>query len=262
MEGVPQRTKSQKAKPRGFFSILSRRLFSFLPFPGLFFSLIWLLRGLTLDPAGTFGPLTLGTVILHQLARLHIAVSQSRLRNLWLDGHFHFLLFLLALLAAETYSLLFCASTTILFLRHCSKTAALKIAPHLPGVAGPVRRAAAAVRKADVLRRFQALLDIAFCPYLMLGMVGRRAVPACMAASVSAMVYLPFAYVVQRGHRFVWKTINIVYTQLAFDCQTAAFGKLLFEVLDRFRDFADLLLAMYPAKFVQRWNREIDMQPR
>jgi hypothetical protein len=136
------------------------------------------------------------------------------------------------------------------------------VAPHLPGVAGPVRRAATAVSKADVLRRLRALLEILFCPYLTVRALGEWRVPICMAACVSAIVYLPFAYIVQKGHRFVWKTINIVYTQLAFDCQTAAFGKLLFGILDRFRDVADLLLAMYPAKFIQRLDRDKEMQPR
>jgi len=257
---------SSKGKPKGVSYAIAHFLFSFTPFPGFLFSIIWLLRCAVGDSPAMFAPLTLYLLIFHQFIRIslnfmHTWSHRGHWRHLWVDKSFHFLLFLLALLAANTYSLIFCLIACIFFLDRCCKVIAFKIAPMLKGCTVFVRRVVSIAFKSDFLDIVRATLEIVYCPYLLLCMVDEFSVPISMAAGVSVIVYLPFAFIVQKSHRYVWKRINIFYTQLALESKTALFGTVMFTVLDRFRAAVDLLFAMYPAKFLERMERDIEMHP-
>jgi hypothetical protein len=119
-----------------------------------------------------------------------------------------------------------------------------------------VSRGSFAVLKSPLVKTLLAWLEVLFCPYLVLCAIDQNSVPIFMSVCVVGITYLPFMYIEKKSHQVVWKTVNIWYTQLAFECRAAALGKLLLAVLEGFRDYVDLVFALYPVRFVERKLRE------
>jgi hypothetical protein len=78
-----------------------------------------------------------------------------------------------------------------------------------------------------------------------------------MSAFVMAIAYLPFMYIARKNHRFVWKQLNVWYTQLAFDCRAVVIGKVILTILDKFRDYVDVVMKLFPARFIARKMRDV-----
>jgi hypothetical protein len=233
----------------------------FLPFPGLLFSLIWTLRVLSFDPIAPFGFLTTATFAIFHGTRTfqgYRGRAFSSLTSLWLDKRFHSLLFALALIAADTYCFLFSLICCLQFGVDAAKITAKRIAPRLRGCTAALSRVCYRFMRDDGVKAVIAWLEVLLCPYLILCTVDQASVPVFMAACVAAVVYLPFMYLERKTHRSVWKSVNVWYTQVAFEWGASLPGRIMFGVLEGFREYVDAVLAMYPERFVARKLRYVE----
>ena len=222
-----------------------------------------LLRFALMQPTDTFFLITNCFILLNSLVRIMLnfmkphPFNQSLWITLWLDKNFHELLLIGAVLISRHPALLFYAIYLTKFFVRTLKLFLEHVTPHLEELAVPVREWLLKTIKSDRIGLGIALAEIALSPILLIRAGEALDIPVAMAACVSATLYLPHMYLVNRHHRLIWKWANVAYTQVAFDNQDG-YGQGMLRALEIFVDYSELCYVAYPAKYLRRVVFETD----
>jgi hypothetical protein len=77
----------------------------------------------------------------------------------------------------------------------------------------PDTRVGYGLRKSTHLKALMAWIEVLLCT------IDQISALILMAASVVAVLSLPFMYIARKSNKGVWRKINVWYTQVVFDCR-------------------------------------------
>lgn len=170
--------------------------------------------------------------------------------KLWEDSDFHSVIAALAIFKAGNPSILFIMIFFGKFFLRLCRLIVKKVVGHLGEYSYTLREYMLLTLKHEGIRHCIAAMEIILCPYMFLTACESMNIGMFMASFVCAFVYLPHMYLANRSHRFLWRHINVLYTQIALS--KAHNGDVMVKVLNAFSEFVDLCFIIYPEKYVRR----------